>query len=321
MLSVLVCTYNSDWDKTRRTLYSVLMQKNVEFEIVVTDDGSTENNFEKIKEYFIQNNFSNYTLVSNSENQGTVRNVLSGLERVKGKYVKPISPGDFLYDENVLKRTYDFILHNYGVAVYFGTAVFYSNENGFLRLYRNKSNPVDLRPYLANDIKKIKYNYLCNRDYILGASFLYDKEKWAYYLKELMNFIKYVEDNTTVTYMLENNERLQFIPFVNTGGGYVWYEYGTGISTCQSKKWKKILAEEYRAVFKFLYEKGLYTGERLDEFDRYHKNLIVRAVHLLKKDPLLFFIRFYHFLGFARKLKGYKYLKPDIKLLKKILES
>ena len=100
--SVLMLTYNSSWDKTRQTLYSVLVQKDVSFEIIIADDGSDENNFEKIREYLAAWDFTTYYLVANEQNQGIVRNFNSGLVLCKGEYIKPLSPGDFLYDENTL---------------------------------------------------------------------------------------------------------------------------------------------------------------------------------------------------------------------------
>ena len=45
MISVIVCTYNANWEKTKNTLFSIIRQKNVIFEIIVTDDGSASNNF------------------------------------------------------------------------------------------------------------------------------------------------------------------------------------------------------------------------------------------------------------------------------------
>ena len=67
--SVLMLTYNSSWDKTRQTLYSVLVQKDVSFEIIIADDGSEENNFEKIRDYLAAWNFAAYSLVANERNQ------------------------------------------------------------------------------------------------------------------------------------------------------------------------------------------------------------------------------------------------------------
>ena len=57
-VSVVLVTYNTKWEKTRRTLESILMQKKIDFEIVISDDGSEITNYEKIIEFFRENNFS-----------------------------------------------------------------------------------------------------------------------------------------------------------------------------------------------------------------------------------------------------------------------
>ena len=41
-VSVILCTYNPDWRKLKATLLSAAMQEDIDFEIVLTDDGSGE---------------------------------------------------------------------------------------------------------------------------------------------------------------------------------------------------------------------------------------------------------------------------------------
>ena len=79
-ISVLVLSYNSDIDKLYLTLKSIIKQKIDDFEIVVSDDGSKDNHEQELAEYFKQNDFSNYKLVMNEQNRGTVQNILSGLK-------------------------------------------------------------------------------------------------------------------------------------------------------------------------------------------------------------------------------------------------
>lgn len=39
-VSFVVCTYNSKWEKLNSTLFALLAQKDISYEIVVADDGS-----------------------------------------------------------------------------------------------------------------------------------------------------------------------------------------------------------------------------------------------------------------------------------------
>ena len=224
--SVLMLTYNSSWDKTRQTLYSVLVQKDVSFEIIIADDGSEENNFEKIRDYLASWNFTAYSRVANERNQGIVRNFNSGLVLCKGEYIKPLSPGDFLYDENTLSACREAIKGN-DAAVYFGRAFFYGRESDTVKVFADKANPRDLRPYLKNNARKIKRNYLLKRDYILGASVIYKKDIFKRYFEEIMSTVKYAEDCTMI-YMIASGEKARYMKMdairtnsIMRGGGIV----------------------------------------------------------------------------------------------------
>ena len=72
--SVVVCTYNSDIDKLFLTLKSILRQKNITYEIIITDDGSSFLEMSRIIEWFQKNNFNDYVIVANPVNLGTVKN-------------------------------------------------------------------------------------------------------------------------------------------------------------------------------------------------------------------------------------------------------
>ena len=84
-VSVVVVTYNPSWDKEKETLDSILKQKGISIEIIIADDGSKENNFSLVKEYFEKNEFNDYKLVFNPVNKGTVYNTYSGLLADEGK--------------------------------------------------------------------------------------------------------------------------------------------------------------------------------------------------------------------------------------------
>ena len=46
-ISVIIVTYNPKWEKLRTTILSILFQKNINIEIIVSDDGSKNNLFEQ----------------------------------------------------------------------------------------------------------------------------------------------------------------------------------------------------------------------------------------------------------------------------------
>ena len=54
-VTVIVATYNQKLIKTKLTLDSIIRQKRISVRIIVADDGSDENHFMEIKNYFFEN--------------------------------------------------------------------------------------------------------------------------------------------------------------------------------------------------------------------------------------------------------------------------
>ena len=304
--SVLMLTYNSSWDKTRRTLYSIIIQKNVDFELVVADDGSKENNFEQIKKYLSLFGFTNYYLVDNKHNQGTVKNFISGMVHCHGKYIKPISPGDYLYDNDTLHKTYDCI-SNKSSAVYFERACYYSVGNGHPTFYESLANPRDVRPYLKHDYEKIKRNYLAYSDLILGASVFYNTEILRDYLYKVSDCIKYAEDNVII-YMLAKGEKVAYLPEVEYG---VWYEYMSGISMGADSVWLGRVAKDRKNVVSLLYnERDISVWMyKLNTSTNWLLRQLIKLIHV----PSVFLWRY-------SKIKGYDKSDPNMEYLKRLLD-
>ena len=93
-VSVVVLTYNPVMEKLKSTLLSVLNQKNVEIQIIISDDGSKIDFRKEIEELFFEFNFTHYKLFLNKENVGTIENYYFALEKTDSLLIKGISPGD-----------------------------------------------------------------------------------------------------------------------------------------------------------------------------------------------------------------------------------
>ncbi len=243
-VSVVLLTYNANFEKLKSTINSVIKQENISVELIIADDGSSEFPYKKIEQYLNERKFRDYTIVNNPRNQGTVKNYLSGINRAKGKYVKGISPGDYFYDCHCLRKMIDYMeLHAYQVC--FGKAAYYCIEQEHYRLI-SYHNPFDLEVYRNRNEKKILKNYFVYQDYALGANFVVEKILLQNNLQKIEQDVKYAED-TSVLLMLANGEKLGFFDDY-----IIWYEYGTGISTNASDKWNQILYNENKAVYEMI---------------------------------------------------------------------
>lgn len=280
LISVICLTYNSDVTKTLTTLNSVIKQKNCDFELIIADDGSKENNVDVIEKFFKSNNFVNYKIRANKINQGIIGNYLSAIELAKGKYIKYISPGDYLYDEFTLRKCLGF-MSQYHAELAFGKAVYYSNENNKLEILTRK-NPVLTEVYDANkkdyDFDVVLKNLILWQDGILGAAVIADRLVFEKYLREIFGKVKYIEDNTIMPLATLDKKRIYFFDEY-----ILWYECDSGISTNSNRGFKETIYLDFLKCYEYLLEKDC-------------KNRIIKLAYLKqkysvqKKRFLLFFV-------------------------------
>lgn len=248
-VSVIVLTYHSDFQKLRQTLLSLIFQKNISMQIIVTDDGSPENHHDRIVELFAQHGFTDYKLVMNPENQGTIRNYISGLDTADGLYTKALSPGDFLSGGDVLCKWLGFMREK-RLDWSFSEIVNYRIEDGMERVSSTVAMPVYIKPYLDVNTARMRWNYVVLDDVAPGCAFVGRTDLMRRYACELADAgNRYAED-----YMF------RMMMFDGVCGGYypvatTFYEFGTGVSSGRSKAWAKVLFEEYRRMNRLLEER------------------------------------------------------------------
>lgn len=261
--SVIVATYNPDYTKLFRTLNSILRQEKCTYEIIITDDGTKDFNIDLIKDWMKSKSVKNYKIVNNNENLGTVKNVYQGLLKAQGKFVKLISPGDFLYNSDTLYDIYSFMTSN-KYDIIFGKAVYYYINNGNKFEIVKKQNPYNVKPYISNNMKKIKRAYFLYQDYILGASLTCEKSLIINYMKKIVDKVLYAEDFSVIMMTADNIQVHFFDKYV------VWYEWSTGISTSGNSNWGERLKQDNKNCLKSVviehpelkYSYELYHGKR-----------------------------------------------------------
>lgn len=252
-ISVICLTYNSDIKKTLVTLNSVIAQKNCCFEVIIADDGSENNNINIIEQYFKSNNFLNYKIRANEVNQGIIGNYLSAIELAKGKYIKYISPGDYLYDEFTLKKCVDF-MKKYNAELAFGRALYYSYNDEKL-VVLNKQDPVNIEIYepgaIDYNFNKVLKHLVLWQDCILGAAVIADRKVFEVYLGEIVGKVKYIEDNTILPLATIDNRRIYYLK------DYIlWYECDSGISTNSNRGFKTKIELDFLNCYNYLRHKA-----------------------------------------------------------------
>lgn len=252
--SVIVVTYNTIWDKLKLTLDSIIRQSFDSFEIVMADDGSKEDIYDKVERYFAENNFSRYTLVKNKQNQGTIKNLLSGLDKAQGRYIRMFGPGDLFYDENSLSGVYKF-MNETGCEGCFGIMRgYYIDKNGKIAT-RPYTFPFDLKAYRKCDDEKIIKNLTLFADNVSGASMCLTHEYMDEYLNRLAGKVVYLEDVFQVMAALDGR-RLQFYDEY-----LILYEDSVGMTRAKNSSFKQLLKKDNNTFYEMLFEQ--YSHNKL----------------------------------------------------------
>lgn len=277
VVSVIVICYQPVWEKFRATLKSILLQEDVKFEIIVADDGSEKNFFEKVQDLFDFFCFKDYRFIENRTNKGTVSNINSALCSVSGKYIKVISPGDFFYQKDTLKKIVLFMERN-DLQASFGDCAFYNVENGGLRVHRVQNSP--RKPYLF-DLKRYRRKevmdeYLLMGYNIIGASFFAEAEVFRKYLQRIVGKVTYLED---YMYKLMVVDGIQLIhqPEIT-----IWYEYAVGITVSKDAAKQKRMQDDAYGAFQLvrdaLSDKGWYEKRLKLYFKHIESSLLRKAI-------------------------------------------
>ncbi len=241
-ISVLIAFYHPIWEKVKLTLQSIITQKNISLQIVITDDGSADNLFSQTKEYFAQNSFEDYTLLPHEQNSGTVLSLYDGLQLCQGKYVKLFSPGDFLSGEYVLREWIAELDRTHSI-VSFSKAIYYYKEEGRFCAVSAVASPQCADKW---DTKLKKYYLLCD-DFGLGAATLMTTAAAKEYFSLIKGKVVYAEDNI-YRIMAAKGEKFSFYQ-----APCIYYEYGDGISTGSSSIWRERLEKDILACNEVIY--------------------------------------------------------------------
>ncbi|MCG9603441.1 glycosyltransferase family 2 protein, partial [Vibrio sp. Isolate31] len=97
LISILIPAYNAQFS-IETTIDSILSQTKKRYEIIIIDDGSTDDTFIKLKKYKNLNNVK----VFSRENIGVNKTRKELLDLAEGDYVLFMDADDELYDIHVL---------------------------------------------------------------------------------------------------------------------------------------------------------------------------------------------------------------------------
>lgn len=246
-VSVCILTYNPDYGKLFTTLTSIVCQRGCSYEIIIADDGSPDFRQDEIAAWMAEHDVQDYCIVRGAKNKGTVHNVMNAYSVARGRYVKPISPGDYLYSDTVLADMLCF-MEEEGYCIAFGRSCYYRVDGDQFQIY-NGMQPYNLTPHEKRDFSAIKEAYLICQDYACGASFMGERSLMTAYTQLIYDRVVYVEDSAYVI-MVADDIRIGF-----WNKNFIWYESDSGISSGHFPEWRERMRADNRATFTIIAER------------------------------------------------------------------
>ncbi len=284
-VSVLVVTYNPDLQKLLLTLQAAVTQKNVDFEIILSDDGSPEDNhFSEAENFFKKVGFTNYQLLENPVNMGTVKNCISAITVANGEYIFTTSPGDVLFDETALADFYRYVKEN-NIKLCFGNAVHYVFCDDKAKLTQEYSFLKKPSIYSKNKPLPMIRSMFMQGNFVVGAAIMQERIATERWFRAAAETAVYMEDSTSTAYALAEK-----VPLTYYNRNFVWYEDGTGVSTSGSNIWSQRLKADW-------------------------KNTLDRLCQLYPRDPYIDLARITYNMPDTKMRKLYKMLKHPIAFL------
>jgi glycosyltransferase involved in cell wall biosynthesis len=108
--SILLITYNHE-KYIRKAIEGILIQKeSPEFEVIVSDDGSSDNTVSIITE--LLGTFPNVSIFSNKQNLGITKNYQKAFSLCKGEYIFVLEGDDYWIDPLKIKKQAEFLDQN-----------------------------------------------------------------------------------------------------------------------------------------------------------------------------------------------------------------
>ncbi len=146
-ISILIPVYNAR-EGIQRTLSSLLNQTFTNFEVVIVDDGSTDDSSQ------IARNTYPDAIIIHQENQGIAKALNKGLEYCRGKYIARIDCYDIMYPDR-LEKQYKALEENPELGVIGGHVMLYESNGQDIGLVKYPTTTYQTLNNLLNKVPAI----------------------------------------------------------------------------------------------------------------------------------------------------------------------
>ena len=265
--SFIVPVYNTS-KYLKKCLDSLVKQNFKDFDIIIVNDGSTDNSKDIIKKY--ESKYSNIKVI-NEENQGLSMARNNGVKKVSGKYIIFIDSDDYV-EKDLLKQI-DKEIAGVDVLRY---QVITEDENGKNKKTYNEEAFDIIKGYDA-------FKYISNYHFVEPAwCYVYKTE---YYKDNKFNFKKgvYHEDFGLIPYVIYKARKVKSI-------SYAGYHYITrNGSIMNNSDYKKTVKKAFDMLEQYktmrLFARNINRRNNLDDYYlSYISNSVIVKARELKKE-------------------------------------
>jgi glycosyltransferase involved in cell wall biosynthesis len=116
-------------------LDSLLKQTTQDFELIVIDDGSTDNSLEIIESY--RDKFKNFQLIAYTQNKGTHYSINDSINVANGAYIHWLAADDFR-DDRFVQDSMQILLNNPTIGICCSDFGYSDEKTGRFKLFSNK---------------------------------------------------------------------------------------------------------------------------------------------------------------------------------------
>lgn len=143
LISVCIPTYNQI-EYLKRTIDSVLAQQSVNFEIIISDDSSTEAVFQLVEHYRSLRSYIRY--VRNTPALGSPKNWDHAISLAQGEYIKIMHHDEWFIDDFALKKFLDKIKSVENSIVFSSALLVNKGENSHFKASIDEVNRIKIEP-------------------------------------------------------------------------------------------------------------------------------------------------------------------------------
>ncbi len=138
-ITVLMPTYNGS-KHIRTSIDSVLSQTFSDFELLIVNDGSTDNTLDIITSY----NDCRIRVITNERNIGITKSLNRGLAKARGEYIARLDDDDVSMPER-LQKQYDFLNKHTDIVLVGGWAEHIDKNGDIIRVRKTPTDPLVIR--------------------------------------------------------------------------------------------------------------------------------------------------------------------------------